>query len=81
MWFSYRSGTGQKYRIGHAVSSTGEAWELKLDPAGIDVSPTGWDADMIEYPFVFDHKGRRYMLYNGNGYGLSGFGVAMQELP
>ena len=79
MWFSYRSGTGQKYRIGYAVSATGEKWELKLDDAGVDVSAEGWDSEMIEYPFVFDHKGERYMLYNGNGNGMTGFGLALLE--
>jgi hypothetical protein len=77
MWFSYRSGAGQKYRIGSAVSKDGKAWELALDNSGIDVSDDGWDSEMIEYPFVFDHKGRRYMLYNGNGYGKTGFGLAV----
>ena len=80
MWFSYRSGTGQKYRIGYAVSSTGSEWELKLDEAGIDISSGSWDSEMIEYPFVFDHKGHRYMLYNGNGNGLTGFGIAEREV-
>ncbi|MGZ3611585.1 MAG: hypothetical protein ACXVBU_16140, partial [Ktedonobacteraceae bacterium] len=79
MWFSYRSGTGQKYRIGYAVSATGKQWELKLEDAGIDVSAEGWDSEMIEYPFVFDHKGERYMLYNGNGNGHTGFGIAVRE--
>jgi hypothetical protein len=32
---------------------------------------------MIEYPFVFDHDGERYMLYNGNGYGKTGIGPAV----
>ncbi len=36
---------------------------------------------MIEYPFVFDHAGERYMLYNGNGYGASGIGLAVWEGP
>lgn len=76
MWFSYRSGSGEKYRIGYALSKDGRNWELALDKADIDVSPDGWDSEMIEYPFVFDHKGRRYMLYNGNGYGHTGFGLA-----
>lgn len=79
MWFSYRSGTGQKYRIGYATSSTGGKWELKLDEVGIDVSAEGWDSEMIEYPFVLDHKGERYMLYNGNGNGKTGFGLALLE--
>jgi len=77
MWFSYRSGTGEKYHIGHAVSKDGKAWQLALEATGIDVSADGWDSEMIEYPFVFDHEGQRYMLYNGNGYGKTGFGLAV----
>jgi hypothetical protein len=34
---------------------------------------------MIEYPFVFDHADQRYMLYNGNGYGKTGFGLAILD--
>lgn len=77
MWFSYRSGTGEKYRIGYAVSKDGKVWRLALDEVGIDISADGWDSEMIEYPFVFDHKGQRFMLYNGNGYGETGFGMAV----
>jgi len=76
MWFSYR---GAKYRIGYAESADGIKWERKDEEVGIDVSPSGWDSEMIEYPFVFDHKGKRYMLYNGNGYGKTGFGLAVLE--
>lgn len=77
MWFSYRSGGGGKYRIGHAVSRDGRNWGLSLEDAGIDVSADGWDSEMIEYPFVLDHNGQRYMLYNGKGYGMTGFGLAV----
>lgn len=79
MWFSFRSGAGEKYRIGYAISANGKNWMLDLKRAGIDVSPSGWDSAMIEYPFVFDHNGARYMLYNGNGYGNTGFGLAVLE--
>jgi hypothetical protein len=79
MWFSYRGGVGKAYRIGHAVSRSGERWELRLRDAGIDVAEQGWDSEMIEYPFVFDHDASRYMLYCGNGYGKSGFGLAILE--
>jgi hypothetical protein len=65
-----------KYKIGYAESNDGIIWERKDDEVGIDVSETGWDSEQIEYPFVFDHKGERYMLYNGNGYGKTGFGLA-----
>lgn len=76
MWYSYR---GNAYRIGYAESGNGLDW-IRLDSlAGISSSTTGWDSEMIEYPFVFDHKGQRYMLYNGNGYGKTGFGIAVLE--
>lgn len=76
MWYSYR---GNSYRIGYAESGDGLNWSRYDNLAGIDVSQTGWDSEMIEYPFVFDHKGERYMLYNGNGYGKTGFGLAVLE--
>ncbi|PLQ01536.1 hypothetical protein [Cupriavidus pauculus] len=77
MWFSYRCGSGQTYRIGYAESPDGIRWGLELAQTGIDVSDEGWDSEMIEYPFVFDHKGQRYMLYNGNSNGKTGFGLAV----
>jgi hypothetical protein len=79
MWFSYRGRVGQGYRIGYASSGDGLQWGLKLDEAGIDVSDEGWDSEMIEYPYVFEHGGEQYMLYNGNGYGASGFGLAIRD--
>jgi hypothetical protein len=79
MWFSYRSGTGESYRIGMAESRDGLAWDLALDRTGIDVSVDGWDSEMICYPFVFNHGDRCYMLYNGNGFGATGFGLALLD--
>ena len=78
MWFSYRSGDGTKYRIGYAHSIDGLKWNRK-ENSGIDVSVDGWDSEMICYPFVFDHKERLYMLYNGNDFGKTGFGLAVLE--
>jgi hypothetical protein len=34
---------------------------------------------MIEYAYVFDHNGKRFMIYNGNGFGKSGLGYARME--
>jgi hypothetical protein len=76
MWYSFR---GLSYRIGYAESDNGISWTRCDSLAGIDVSKSGWDSEMIEYPFVFDHKGERFMLYNGNGYGKTGFGIAVLE--
>jgi len=69
----------KKYCIGYAVSRDSRMWELTIENAAIDVSPDGWDSEMIEYPFVFDHAGQRDMLYNGNDYGKTGFGLAVLE--
>lgn len=74
MWYACR---GDFYRIGYAESVDGIHWDRLDDRAGIEPSRTGWDSEMIAYPFVFDHKGNRYMLYNGNGYGKTGFGLAV----
>ena len=75
MWYSYR---GDKYRIGYAESQDGELWDRK-DHLGLDVSESGWDSEMVEYPCVFEYKGRLHMLYNGNGYGRTGFGLAVLQ--
>lgn len=79
MWFCHRgAGEDRDYRIGYAESTDGTRW-TRRHAAGPDVSTDGWDADMACYPFVFVHGGRQYMLYNGNGYGRTGFGLAVRE--
>ncbi len=74
MWYCHR---GPAYRIGYAESKDGIRWKRLDSIAGIDVSQDGWDSEMIEYPFVFDHQGKRYLLYAGNGFGKTGFGIAV----
>ena len=76
MFYSYRS---DRYRIGYAESADGLRWTRKDAAAGIDVSPKGWDSESVEYAFVFAHRDREYMLYNGNGYGKTGIGLALHE--
>jgi len=77
MWYSYNKGQG--YRIGYAESQDGCVWTRLDSEAGIDVSESGWDSEALAYPWVFTHKGKRYMLYNGNGFGREGFGLAVAE--
>jgi len=79
MWYSYGEYGGKSYRIGYAESDDGIHWERKDNEAGIDVSESGWDSEMIEYAFVFEHKGKKYMLYNGNSFGKTGLGYAIME--
>jgi hypothetical protein len=75
-WYSYR---GRAYRIGYAESSDGIEWHRKDSEVGIEASDEGWDSEMIEYPCVFEFGGDWYMLYNGNGYGATGIGLAILE--
>ena len=44
MWYSFRSGLGEKYRIGYSHSHDGINWIRKHDETGIEVSDTGWDS-------------------------------------
>ena len=80
MWYSYRAnGMISTYRIGYAESVDGRKWIRMDEFSGIDVSVSGWDSEMICYPFVFDSHDKRWLLYNGNGYGKTGFGIAVLE--
>ena len=85
MWYSYRAiedyrtNTANSYRIGYAESNDGISWVRKDDEVGIDISESGWDSEMIEYPMVFNYRGEKYMFYNGNGFGKNGFGYAIYE--
>lgn len=78
MWYSYRGGPkGETYRIGYAESVDGVNWTRKDEEIDLDISAEGWDSEMLCYPFVFSYNNRKHMLYNGNDYGKTGFGLAV----
>ena len=78
MWYSFRESLINKtYRIGYAESKDGIKWTRMDDKINLDVSESGWDSEMIEYSYLYDFKGKRYMLYNGNSYGKTGVGLAV----
>ena len=76
MWFAHK---GDAYRLGYAESEDGVAWRRDDTLAGLTVSDRGWDSEMVEYAAVISHRGRKYMLYNGNDYGRDGIGLAVAE--
>ncbi|HEV8136271.1 MAG TPA: hypothetical protein VGP85_16445 [Pyrinomonadaceae bacterium] len=76
MWYASR---GNSYRIGYAESADGLKWTRKDHESGIDLSVSGWDSEMVAYPFVFEREGDYYMLYNGNDYGKTGIGLAVLD--
>ena len=78
MWYSIRS-FRKFYEIGYAESGDGIHWERKDGEVGLAKSASGWDSEMICYPYIIDVNGRRLMFYNGNGRGVTGFGYAVAE--
>jgi hypothetical protein len=85
MWYCHRGSVGyrtdksQSYRLGYAESADGIRWQRLDHLVGIDRSDEGWDSLMMEYPFVYEHRGVKYMLYNGNGFGETGIGYAVLD--
>lgn len=83
MFFCYRAATNfrfekeRSYRIGYARSDDLINWSRDDSIVGIDVSPEGWDSEMVAYPNVFELDGQLYMLYLGNQVGRYGFGIAV----
>jgi predicted GH43/DUF377 family glycosyl hydrolase len=81
MFFSYRDYLNYKgkeggYRIGYASSLNLINWIRNDDNAGMSVSQSGWDSEMVSYPHVFFLDGETYMLYQGNEMGRDGIGLA-----
>jgi len=86
MFFCYRYGldfrrdTEKAYRIGYAWSDDLVTWTRDDSQVGIDVSSSGWDSRMIEYPHVTEIDGKYFMFYCGNHFGKGGFGYAELEI-
>lgn len=76
MWYGHR---GAAYRIGYAESEDGRTWHHGDPSERLAPSDTGWDAEAVEYPCVFQHRGARFLLHNGSTYGKTGFGLAIWE--
>ena len=64
------------YRLGYAISANGIDWVRKDNEISLNPSKDGWDSEMICYGSVFRTSSNKYLFYNGNGYGRSGFGYA-----
>jgi len=81
MWYSvrnktdYRCNTLNSYRIKCATSDDGIKWDIN-DKIDLDISDNGWDSVMVEYPYVISINNKKFMFYNGNGFGKEGIGYA-----
>jgi hypothetical protein len=87
MYYSYRRLRGYRterhagYQIGYAESADGISWQQKNHEAGIQLGENAqdWDYQMMEYCHVLPLGSNQLMLYNGNGFGKTGFGYAIGE--
>ncbi|WP_417371365.1 hypothetical protein [Gelidibacter japonicus] len=87
MWYSYRlfhdyrTSPQSSYKIGYAESFDGKSWKRMDNNKEMSLSIAKnieeWDGLMVAYPHVIDVKDKRLMFYNGNGFGVSGFGYAV----
>ena len=78
MWYSLRT-LSVGYRLGYAESADGVAWERRDEDAGLEQSTGAWDSEMAGLACLAQTGGRTWLFYNGNGYGATGFGVAVAE--
>lgn len=80
MYYCYEKKVGD-YNIGYATSKDGLNWVRKDHQSGIKKSKSKdeWDSKMIAYPHIIFHKKKKFMLYNGNTYGIDGFGLAIGD--
>lgn len=78
MYYSVRT-KSMGYRLGYATSADGHAWERKDSELNFSVGSEDWENASVCYPCVVDVNGKRYLFYNGNQNGKTGFGVAVLE--
>lgn len=79
MLYSIRSIT-KGYHLGYAESPDGLSWTRLDEKIQIDVSPSGWDSEMVCFGNHFRYKDKTYLFYCGNHYGLGGMGYAELNL-
>ena len=74
MWYAIKT---DRYRIGYAECEPDMSWQ-RLDNCSLAPSD-GFDSEEVTYPCAFEHEGKTYLLYNGNHYGKTGFGIAVAD--
>lgn len=86
MVFCYREAIGFRkdknkgYKLGYAYSLDKINWIRDDERLGLCFKDENqWDSDMQCYPHLFKCNDKIYLLYNGNQFGKSGFGIAVLE--
>lgn len=83
MFYSYRNSvdyridSAMSYRFGYAESLDGVVWTRQDDKMDLKSNCDKWEDVMQEYGSSYVFMGKRYLIYNGNGFGATGFGYAV----
>lgn len=64
-----------KYSIGFATSKDGYNWTRRDSELGLKHGNSGWNSDMIYFPYLLQVGSDFYLFYNGNSFGLTGIGI------
>ena len=74
---NYRTDPTKSYRLGYAESIDGFKWDRLDDQIDLRSQSYCWDDIMQEYCSTYVFNGIRYLVYNGNEFGKTGFGYAV----
>lgn len=75
----FRTNPKAQYGAGYADSRDGKAWIRHDEDLNLVTSKNGWDSEAIAYPYLLQLKDRKFIFYNGGGFGKTGFGYAVVE--
>jgi hypothetical protein len=78
--FGFRTEPKLGYRLDFATSKDLLNWDRGNINVSISEHKSGWDRDMQCYPNFSQLQGKLHLLYNGNNFGKSGFGLAVEDL-
>ncbi|MCS6961839.1 MAG: hypothetical protein NZT61_04975 [Deltaproteobacteria bacterium] len=74
--FAFRDETDNAYRIYCTKTRDFKTWSQPWVVKGLEPEGSGFDSKMSEYPWCFKLKDNIYCVYNGDGFGKTGIGLA-----
>ena len=77
--YDFRNNSKNSYSLGYAISYDLINWE-RCDESCFEGERQEWESDMNCYPNLCMVNDQPYILYNGNGFGKTGFGIMKVEL-
>ena len=74
--YDFRFSLNRGYKLGCAYSRDLKVWQRDDSLINLNNTAEDWDSFMQCYPGILKCEGKVYLLYNGNNFGESGFGLA-----